>query len=179
MISVHQLVECRRLAAAHTAFGAIALRVAGRASVLEEQRSSFPAEAEHLVGHRADLPLRSRAAAQGEEVPELTDVHRHDEARLAGIREHHTRVFLRYAEGDELIVEALDVRHQRLVADAVDVVRRDGRGNDILEAVLRTIALTSHAERSNAASCELCQEGAADTLDAEREARVLEWALMT
>ena len=71
-------------------------RNAVRAGVLEQDRRDVVALTQHLGCQFTDFPLRSVAAADIEEMQQLPDVHRQNDHRFAGIRQHVPHLHLHY-----------------------------------------------------------------------------------
>ena len=158
-------------------------------------------QSEHLFGQCPDLPLGTAATPQVEEVLQAAGVHRHYHFRLAGVGQHKAGVLvgllgglsagllLRHSLGHEaggvavlqllheikiplgVLVHTLDERCLCL-GDGLDLGR-----DDIAEIVQPDIPLALDAERRNAVPGDLCQQGAADSLNAKGKAGVLNGAL--
>ena len=155
----------------------------------------------HLGKHRgregADFPLGAGAAALAEEITQSTGVHRHDNARVTGVRKNGTGVFDRHLRcrffgflgcfafgdqpcgvvfseyGGEAVVMPLVFLHCGKEFRSGFFVGFD-RGRDyICEIAFVDVALALHGVGRYAVAGYLCKERAGNAFDRKCEGNVL------
>ena len=156
----------------------------------------------HLLRQGADLPLRTVAAAQAEEIAQAARVGCHHDARGAGVGQHiasvldrvlfrlAARLLLRHALPEQFLEVSLHQRGgQRLIGALVVLHRTDklfprGRDfinlgrEDVFKSMLPHIALRLHRERRHAVARDLREQRTGHALDRKGERDVLDRAFV-
>jgi len=161
------------------ALGARAAQTAGTA-ILEKIGRNSRRLLVHHPRDLADLPLRTIAAAQLKKVHKLARVHRNYHLGLASVWQYEPRILVGlFAAAKRALPIAIPVHDRIHLSDVTRDSRRAERfyrrRYNVIERVLRYIALRPYGKRRYTMTRYLREQRARNTLNGERERRVLYW----